>query len=70
MRQKNKSVSWKTKKCNSPRQTNKIKYKEIKIIFLNEDVLRDLFDNIKWNNIHIIGVPEERDKKPENYLKK
>ena len=24
----------------------------------NEDSLRDLWDNIKHNNIHIIGVPE------------
>ena len=32
----------------------------------NEDSLRDLWDNIKRNNIHIIGVPgEERQKGPE-----
>ena len=33
----------------------------------NEDSLRDLWDNIKHNNIHIIGVPqgEEREKRPE-----
>ena len=33
----------------------------------NEDSLRDLWDNIKHNNIRIIGVPEgeERDKGPE-----
>ena len=32
----------------------------------NEDSLRDLWDNIKHNNIHIIGVPEgeEREKGP------
>ena len=33
----------------------------------NEDSLRDFWDNIKLNNIRIIGVPEgeERDKGPE-----
>ena len=33
----------------------------------NEDSLRDLWNNIKCNNIHIIGVPEgeERAKGPE-----
>ena len=33
----------------------------------NEDSLRDLWDNIKPNNIRIIGVPEggEREKVPE-----
>ena len=33
----------------------------------NEDSLRDLWDNIKCNNIHFIGVPEgeEREKGPE-----
>ena len=34
----------------------------------NEDSLRDLWDNIKRNNIHIIGVPEgeERERTREN----
>ena len=33
----------------------------------NEDSLRDLWDNIKHNNIRIIGVPEgeEREKEPK-----
>ena len=33
----------------------------------NEDSLRDLWNNIKHNNIHIIGVPEgeEREKGPK-----
>ena len=37
----------------------------------NEDSLRDLWDNIKHNNIRIIGVPEEeREKGPRKYLKR
>ena len=33
----------------------------------NQDTLRDIWDNIKFTNIHIIGVPEgeEREKGPE-----
>ena len=36
----------------------------------NEDSLRDLWDNIKRNNIRFIGVPEreEREKTPKKYL--
>ena len=37
-----------------------IKEKRVK---RNEDSLRDLWDNIKHNNIRIIGVPEEEKKK-------
>ena len=29
----------------------------------NEDCLRDLWDNIKHTNIHIIGVPEGEERK-------
>ena len=38
-----------------------------KIMTRSEDSLRDLWDNIKRNNIRIIGVPEgeEREKGPE-----
>ena len=38
----------------------------------NEDSLRDLWDNIKHNNIHIIGVQEgeEREKGPEKIFEK
>ena len=37
----------------------------------NEDSLRDLWDNIKRNNIHIIGDPEGEERKdPRKYLKR
>ena len=38
----------------------------------NEDSLRDLWDNIKHTNIHVIGVPEEKRerKDPRKYLKR
>ena len=37
-----------------------------------EDSLRDLWDNIKCTNIHIIGIPEgeEREKGPEKIFEK
>ena len=34
------------------------KRKNLKI----EDSLRDLWDNMKHNNIHIIGIPEEEER--------
>ena len=37
----------------------------------SEDSLRDLWDNIKWPNIHIIGVPEGGERKDlRKYLKR
>ena len=38
----------------------------------NEDSLRDLWDNIKYTNIHITVVPEqeEREKGPEKIFKR
>ena len=58
---------------NTPRhiliKLTKIKFKE-KRMKRNEDSLRDLWDNIKHNNIYIMGVPEgeEREKGPEKHL--
>ena len=45
--------------------------KKTKRVKRNEDSLRDLWDNIKCTNIHIIGVPEgeKRKKGPEKILK-
>ena len=45
------------------------KKKKVKI---NEDNLRDLWDNVKHPNILIIGVPEEEDRKKdhEKYLRR
>ena len=34
-----------------------------KRMIITEDSLRDLWDNIKYTNIQIIGVPEEEEKK-------
>ena len=36
---------------------------KVKSMTRTEDSLRDLWDNIKCNNIQIIGVPEEEEKK-------
>ena len=33
---------------------------------LNEDNLRDLWDNVTYPNIRIIGVPAEEDKKKDH----
>ena len=41
---------------------------ELKGIKRTEDSLRGLWDNIKYSNIQIIGVPEEEEKK-KGYLK-
>ena len=37
----------------------------------NEDSLRDLWDNIKHNNIRIVGVPEGEERNDQRkYLKR
>ena len=75
------NVKWYTTVENSKVVSQKIKHRiTIRLINStsgtiskrNEDSLRDLWDNIKRNNIHIIGVPEgeEREKDPRKYLKR
>jgi len=44
-------------------EINKAGRSKEKRIKINEDDLRDLWDNVKCPNIRIIGVPEEEDKK-------
>ena len=44
-------------------EINESERKQEKQIKRNEDILRDLQDNMKRSNILIIGVPEEEDKK-------
>ena len=43
---------------------------KVKRIKRNEDRLRDLWDNIKHTNIHIIGVPEGEEREREKGTKK
>ena len=42
---------------------NEAERKKEKRIKRNEHNLRDIWVNVKWPNIQIIGVPEEEDKK-------
>ena len=44
-------------------EINEAERKKEKRIKGNEDNLRDLWENVKYPNISIIGVPEEEDKK-------
>ena len=44
-------------------EINEAEWEKEKRIKRNEDILRDLWDNVKCLNIQIIGVPEEEDKK-------
>ena len=48
----------------------KLKKRERKLLD-HEERVRELSDSIKWNNIYIIGVPEEQEQeKGAGYLKK
>ena len=44
-------------------EINEAERKKEKRMKRNEDNLRDLWDNVKYPNIRILGVPEEEDKK-------
>ena len=44
-------------------EINEAEREKEKRIKINEDHLRDLWDNVKRPNIQIVGVPEEEDKK-------
>ena len=45
------------------RNTKKLRHREKKRISKNERILRELCDQFKRNNIRIIGIPEEEEKK-------
>ena len=47
-------------------EINETERKKEKRIKRNDDKLRDLWDNVKYTNIRIIGVPEEEDKKKDH----
>ena len=49
-------------------ERNEAERKKEKRIKRNEDNLRDLWDNVKWPNIRITGVPEEDKKKGHEKL--
>ena len=51
-------------------ETREEEYKEAeaqieKRISKNERILRELCDQSKWNNIHIIGIPEEEERETD-----
>ena len=47
-------------------EINEAERKKETIIKINEDNLRDLWHNVKFPNIRIIGIPEEEDKKKDH----
>ena len=68
MKQKKDSVSSETGQRNSPNKSSKKKKKKnkkkkkVRKKEKKEDSSRDLQDNIKQTNIHIIGVPEGKER--------
>ena len=53
MKQRIGSESWRTKSKKTPRKSKKRKR-----LKKNEQVVREQQDNMKCNNIHIVGIPE------------
>ena len=53
MKQRIESASWRTKQKKTPRMC-----KQRKRLRKNEEGLREMQDNMKHNNIRIIGIPE------------
>ena len=68
MKQKIGSVSWRT---NEKKNTQKEQEKEKKL-GKNEEAIREMQDNMKRNNIRIIGIPEgeEEEQGIENVFEK
>ena len=60
------STIWKIRKQKTTNQNNKEKKEPPP----NEDNISSLWDNLKCCNIHIIGVPEGKEQKIGNLLKK
>ena len=56
MNQKNGSVSWEDRVA----EITAAEQKKERRMNRSQNRLRDLWDNIKRNNIHIIGIPKEK----------
>ena len=54
----NRPASWKARHWNSHKQSSKKK----KIIFKNENDLKDQWNNSNQNNMHIVEIPEGKEK--------
>ena len=62
---------WASNQENRIEEVAQLEDQKEKRIKKNEDSIRDLWDNIKHNNIRIIGVPEGEERKGQKaYLKK
>lgn len=65
MKQKKGPAIQNTRQDNPPKQSSKNKKRS-----KSEDSLWDMWDNIKQNNIHIIEILGEEEKRGQKYLKK